>query len=147
MGIYTARDIKSTFSGDISLNGRGDIDIGSPLESHKALANFWLRTDFGEYRADRSVGCNLGSFIGAPNTEESHSSMEYLVKSSLTREIFSPVDVDATVVAFDVDEALAVVNIAGTFDNGSGKFISVDNEKLIYFFPYIDANPTPALGV
>lgn len=142
MATYYDQDIAATFNGDIILDGRGDIKIADTLETYKGAANFVLRTDYGDYAADKNVGCNLGAFIGEPNTPSSHAKMENSINRTLQNQIFSRNDAVATVVPFDTEEALCIVELAGTFLI-SGEFVEVVDQKIAYSFPYIDGEPTP----
>ena len=142
MATYIDQDIASTFEGDIVLSPIGDLKIADSLETHKAAANFLLRTDYGDYAADRTVGCNLGSFIGELNTSANHDKMELLINRGLQSQIFSAEDVSATVVPFDIEEALCVVQIAGNY-LVSGEIVYAIDQKISYLFPYIEGEPTP----
>jgi len=75
VGQYISIDIASTFSGDLQLDDKGDIRLGSSFESQVSAANFWLRTDYADYPAAPDVGANLGEFIGSQNTEETLDDM------------------------------------------------------------------------
>ena len=142
MATYIDRDIETTFAGDIVLDGRGDIKIANALETYKSAANFVLRTDFGDYAPQPTVGCNLGSFIGQPNNSESHEQMEYLVNKVLQQELFTLTDARADVVPFDINEALCVVSIAGNY-LVDGEIKNFNAVQISYQFPFIDGNPTP----
>jgi len=142
MTSYTEQDIALTFDGDIILESNGDIKVANSLDTYKSAANFVLRTDYGDYAADNNVGCNLGSFIGATNTPDVHAEMEYNITSTLQNEIFGQGSVVATVVPFDIDEALAIIEIAGIFLI-DGEYTYVQGDRMNYAFPYIDGNPTP----
>lgn len=142
MATYIDRDILTTFNGDLVLDGRGDLKVGDALETYKGAANFVLRTDYGDYAADKNVGCNLGASIGEPNTPANHEKMENTINRVLQNQIFSSTDAVATVVPFDTDEALCIVQIAGTF-LVSGELIQVEDQKIAYSFPYIAGEPTP----
>lgn len=142
MATYYDQDIATTFNGDLVLDGRGDLKIADTLETYKGAANFVLRTDYGDYAADNNVGCNLGTFIGEPNTPESHAKMENAINRTLQNQIFSNNDAVATVVPFDMEEALCIIQLAGTFLI-SGEFVQVHDQKIAYTFPYIDGEPTP----
>ena len=146
MGLYVQRDAGSTFSGDLSLSSRGDLELASSVDSQKNVTNFWLRTDFGEYAAENSVGCNLGAFVGARLTEDVLSNMEAVVVSSLRTTIFAQPDVEVAVVPFDTEEALVVVNFAGTYLDNSGNFVDIQPQRVLYTFPYIESNPTPLIN-
>lgn len=142
MAIYIERDILSNFSGDIQVSSNGDIALANSLDTYKNACNFVLRTDFGDYQADGDVGCNLGSFIGEPNVQRVHDAMEYNINKVLRNEIFAPSDAIATVVPFDLEEALAIIQIAGQFMINE-ELITVEDDRISYSFPYIDAHPTP----
>ncbi len=142
MATYIDQDIASTFGGDIIIDSKGDLKISDALETHKAAANFLLRTDYGDYAPDRTVGCNLGSFIGELNNSENHDRMESLINRSLQNQIFSREDVSATVVPFDLEEALCIVEIAGNY-LVSGEIVQSIDQKIAYSFPYIEGEPTP----
>jgi hypothetical protein len=142
MATYVDQDIASTFGGDIILSSKGDLKIADSLETHKAAANFLLRTDYGDYAADKTVGCILGSFIGELNPQANHDKMELLINRGLQSQIFSTEDVLATVVPFDINEALCVVQIVGNY-LVSGEIVYAIDQKISYLFPYIEGEPTP----
>lgn len=142
MPTYIDRDIGLTFDGDIELSDGGDLKLANALETHKSAANFVLRTDYGDYQPDIDVGCNLGSYIGDLNTTNTHASMEASVSRAIKNEIFSPADVQVNVVPFDIEEALVIVNLAGFFLI-DGEEVYVEQDRISYSFPFIDANPTP----
>lgn len=143
MGIYTARDIEIDFSGELKVDSRGDIKLLSPIDTQKNLVNFWLRTDFGEYSPETSVGCNIGAFMGLSNTKEVLANLEESVESTLRTELFTPQDVIVHAVPFDYNEALVVVEFAGTYLNTSGRFEDIQPQKIAYAFPYIEGTITP----
>lgn len=137
MAIYTEEDIETTLEGDLSLSTNGDLKLADPLNTYKSIANFLLRTDFGDYAPNESIGCNLGSFIGGLNTTENRDYMQYNIDKVLQGTIFNPADVESTVVPFDINEVLCVVNIGGSYLL-SGVIQRVHGETLTYTFPYID---------
>ena len=136
MATYTSRDIQSTFEGDLVLDSNGDLKLANPLDTYKSAANFLLRTDFGAYAPDKSVGCNLGSFVGKLNTQENQEFMAYNINRVLQNQIFNVNDIEATVVPFDLEEVLCVVKIGG-FYLIDGIIQPVNGEVLTYTFPYI----------
>lgn len=142
MALYNDIDISLNFSGDLKLNSKGDIQLADSLETYKSAANFILRTDYGEYAPNSAVGCNLGSFIGERNVAETHDHMKYSIFTNLVSNIFDQSDITVDVVPFDYNEAMCLIQIAGTY-NISGKLVTVDGERMIYSFPYIDGNPDP----
>ena len=142
MATYVDRDISVSLEGDLNIDQKGDIKLADALDTYKSVANFILRTDFGDYAPDQSVGSNLGSFIGQSNNRESHANMEYLIVGSLANKVFADTDVSADVVPFDIYEAICFVNLAGSF-LVSGELKHVEQERITYSFPYIDGEPTP----
>jgi len=142
MTTYIERDIAATFNGDLELDPRGDLKLANSLETYKSAANMVLRTDYGDYAANSSVGSDLGSFIGDLNVPETHREMEISASRSLTTDLFTPADVDVTVVPFDIEEALVVVNLAGYFLIDD-EITYVEEDRIAYSFPFIDANPSP----
>ena len=137
MAVYTQQDIGSTLEGDVQLSSAGDLQLANPLNTFKSLANFLLRTDFGDYSPDTTIGCNLGSFVGELNTSDNREFMEYNITSVLRERLFSIADVEATVVPFDLNEVLCVVNIGGYYLL-DGIIQTIKGETLTYTFPYID---------
>ena len=137
MALYTEQDIETSLEGDIKLSSNGDIKLANPLETYKSLANFLLRTDFGDYSPDKSIGCNLGSFVGELNTPENRDFMQYNINRVLQERLFSIADVEATVVPFDINEVLCVINIGGSYLL-DGTIQTVKGETIAYTFPYID---------
>lgn len=139
MTVYSARDIETDLNGDILLSKVGDVNLADSLVTYKSAANFILRTDYGDYAPDSSVGANLGSFVGEKNTRRTAELMERNIITALRTRIFSAPDIDATVVPFDIEEVLCVVTIAGLFLI-DGVLKSVDEERIAYSFPYIEGS-------
>lgn len=141
MGLYSDSDIKSSFEGDICLNGRGDLDIANAADTVHSSVNFIVRTDKLDYAPDVSIGANLGSFIGDKNESRTHDEMRDSVATNLGT-ILSPEDFDVSVVPFDLNEAIVFVYFAGTYliDN---EFVKYRKERMSFLFPYIEGNPTP----
>lgn len=142
MSLYVDRDIASNFSGDLMLDQKGDLSLAYALDTYKSAANFLLRTDYGDYAPNAQVGSNLGAYIGALNTRQTHEQMENSIVRGLVEEVFSNTDVDADVVPLDVNEAICFVKIAGEY-LVSGDIIYVEQDVLTYTFPYIEGSPTP----
>tara|TARA_R110002074_G_scaffold402324_1_gene607044 strand:+ start:94794 stop:95237 length:444 start_codon:yes stop_codon:yes gene_type:complete len=137
MGIYTEQDVGTNLEGDITLSTKGDLELADPLNTYKSVANFLLRTDFGDYAPNESIGCNLGIFIGDLNTPENREHMQYNIDRVLQERIFSMADVESTVVPFDLNEVLCVTNIGGSYLL-DGTIQTIKGETLTYTFPYID---------
>jgi hypothetical protein len=137
MSLYSATDIETDFDGDLVLSPVGDVSLANPLVTHKAAANFLLRTNYREYAPDESVGCNLGSFMGKMNTRENAEYMESTINTVLKTRVFNLVDVNAKVVPFDIDEVLCVITIAGLYLINDA-LVSVEGETIAYAFPYLE---------
>ena len=137
MSVYISRDVETSFEGDLELDTKGDLSLADSLVTYKSACNFLLRTDFGHYAPNKSVGCNLGSFVGKNNTPENHRFMEYNINKVLKEKIFSNSDVATTVVPFDMNEVLCLIDIAGAYliDN---VIQVVETQRIAYTYPYID---------
>lgn len=142
MSIYVDRDIQVNFSGDLVIDQKGDLKLANSLDTYKGVANFILRTDYGDYAPDTSIGSNLGNFVGQKNTKETHSHMEYTISRALAGPVFVDTDVRVKVLPLDVDEAVCFVFLAGTFLI-DGELTYVQQDRLTYSFPYIEGTPTP----
>lgn len=141
MSVYISNDIGIDLAGDLLLSSNGDLQLANSLETCKAASNFLLRTDFGDYSPNPAVGCNLGSFIGKLNNNKNHEFIQFNINKILKGQIFSSMDVEATVVPFDVGEVLCVINIGGSYLL-DGVIQTVNGETLTYTFPYLEG---PAL--
>jgi hypothetical protein len=139
MSIYYNSDIKTDINGDIVLDSKGDLKLANPLETTKSATIFLLRTDFGDYAPDKSVGCNLGSFIGSTNTPSVRSYMQSIVDNTLKNKIFNPIDVNATVVPFDINEVLCLVEIGGSYLI-DGVIKNLYGERVVFTFPFIEGS-------
>jgi hypothetical protein len=139
MSIYVSQDVSVDINGDIEISTKGDLELASSLDTYKNAANFLLRTDFGDYAPNKSVGSNLGTFIGKINSAENHEYMEQSIYRCLADKLFSASDVDATVVSFDVNEALCVINIGGSYLI-DGTLQTINGETITYSFPFIEGS-------
>lgn len=143
MAIYVDRDIATDFNGELLLDPKGDLKLADSLETYKAVANFILRTDLGEYQPSPQVGSNLGSFMGKTNTRDVHERMEYSIVKSLAGVVFADEDVSADVLPMDMYEALCFVSLAGEFVI-SGQLTHVEEHRVAYTYPFIgDQEFTP----
>lgn len=140
MAIYSLQDINASVDGDLEISKKGDLDLASSLDTYKNTARFLIKTDYGDYVPQKQVGCNLGSYIGALNVDETHFSMKRSISDCLSN-VFSFEDYDAEVVPFDLDEVLCVIFLAGTYfvDNEYQRF---DQERITFTFPFLEGNPT-----
>lgn len=139
MAVYVNQDIETSLGGDIQISSQGDVKLADAVTTHKAAANFLLRTDFGDYAPNETVGCNLGSYIGKLNTSDNREFMQYSVNKILQEKLFSVTDVEAIVVPFDINEVMCVITIGGQF-LVDGTIQPVDTETLTYTFPYLEGN-------
>jgi len=137
MAIYTQQDIQTSLEGDLELSSNGDLKLANPLNTYKSTANFLLRTDFGDYAPDESIGCNLGSFVGKLNTPDNREFMQYNIDRVLQERLFSATDAESTVLPFDINEVICVVNIGGAYLI-DGIVQTIQGETITYTFPYID---------
>ena len=142
MATYTNQDIACSHDGDLELGINGDLKLLDALETNKRATNFVLRTDYGDYAPNPNVGCNLGTFVGERNVSEVHEKMQFFVQRGISDEIYAPEDIAVTVLPFDLEEALCVVRIKGTY-LVSGEFIEAIDQKMAYGFPYIEGQPSP----
>jgi len=143
MGVHILRDVSSSFSGDLSLDNRGDLDLASSADTHKGLVNFWLRTDQGDYIANDSVGADLGTFVGATMSSRLLDDVKDKVFSTLIRNVTYEDELQLEVVPFDSDELLIVLKVNGTYLDDDGNVQVNTSAPQSYTFPFIDASPTP----
>jgi len=139
MAVYYNQDIQSDLNGDLVLDSKGDVKIADPLETCKSAALFVLRTDFGDYAPDTTVGCNIGSFIGSTNTPSTRERLESNINSVLKNKLFNITDVDATVVPFDVHEVLCLIEVGGSYLI-DGVIKTVHGERVAFTFPFIEGS-------
>jgi hypothetical protein len=145
MGIYFLSDLATTFSGDLELDSKGDLKLGDPIETQKSITNFWLRTDQGEYVPNPSIGCNLGSFIGAANSPRTLEQIENQTHATLIRNIWYPEDLAIKVVPLDREEVMIALQLKGEFFDVDGVAIPLSPIVIAYSFPYITADVSPLI--
>jgi len=142
MAIYIAKDIYTTFDGDISVGSNGDVRLGDSYESHKSAVNFLIRTDKGEYQPDKRIGCNLGVFIGDHHTEEMHQSMEDTIKDNISKFVLAASDMQVHVMPLSETNAGVFLIIGGQYSDLEGsKIETAAPEILVFDFPYSDGEP------
>jgi len=141
MALYIARDVACNFSGDVTIGANGDLKLADSYESHKAAVNFLIRTDKGEYKADRRVGCDLGTFIGQEHDEAMHIAMEHSILDNITRFVISRSDVQAHVMPLSYDQAGVFLVVGGTYVDSDGNTLDLEPEVLVYAFPYAEGEP------
>lgn len=140
--IYIAQDISTTFDGDLEVSANGDVKLADSYESHKSAVNFLIRTDKGEYRPDKRIGCNLGSFIGDHHTEEMHVAMEDTIRENISKFVLSPSDMQVHVMPLSENSAGVFLAIGGQYsDNNGGILDTAAPEILVFDFPYSDGEP------
>ncbi len=140
MAIYSLQDINTSVDGDLEVSKKGDLDLASSLDTYKNSARFLIKTDYGDYAPQKQVGCNLGSYIGSLNVDETHFNMKRSITDCLSN-VFSYEDYDAEVVPFDLEEVLCVIFLAGTYfvDNEYQRF---EQERITFTFPFLEGSPT-----
>ena len=144
MGIYTARDIYQTASGDLAVSSNGDIRLGTSLESVSGSVNFILRTDRGGYRPDKRIGANFGSFIGERMTRDVITDMENSAISNITDWTLDRSDLQLRIFPLSNEEAGVVTIIAGTYIDSDGNVMDVNPTVVNYVYPYLEGEPNPA---
>ena len=143
MGVYDLRDLDSSISGDINLNSQGDLQLASAQDTMFNILNFWVRTDHGGYAAKYSVGCDLGSFIGETNTEDTLEDMESQTTDVLVRNVIFPEDLRVRAVPFSEEEALVAIEMKGSFIDENGAVETPAPKIVTYTYPYIAGSPDP----
>ncbi len=145
MGSYFLSDISTSFSGDIQLDSKGDIGLANSVDTQKALTNFWLRTDHGEYVANPAIGCNLGSFIGSTNTRSTLGAIENQTYNTLVRNLWFPEDIQLKVVPMDTHEVMIAIQLKGEFFDEQGNPNIITPVVIAYSFPYIEGTVSPLI--
>lgn len=143
MSTYSVSDIACSFSGDITIGSHGDLSLADSYETHKAAVNFLIRTDKGQYKPDKRVGCNLGSFIGDQMLPETFQGMEQTALDNLTKFVMSPTDVQVHVMPLSKEEAGVFVLVAGDYIDSNGNVLVTSAPEVIaYSYPYAEGQPT-----
>ena len=142
MANYFLNDIALTTSGDISLASNGDIGLANSYETIKTAVNFLISTDKGEYKPDKRVGCNLGTFIGDRILPETFEQMEHSVFENLSKFLLSPSDFKVHVLSLDQDTAGVFIVLAGTYLDPDGNLLTTSPQVLTYAFPFYEGQPT-----
>ena len=141
MSVYTARDIAVSFEGDIQLDPNGDIKLANSYESHKAAVNYLLRTDKGDFKPDKRVGCDLGSFIGENNLDETYLAMEDSSIENISKFVLDRTDFSVHVVPIAINEAGVYIVVGGSYMGDDGALLDTEPEILTYIFPFLDGSP------
>lgn len=147
MGIYELRDIGSDIGGDIELNSQGDLKLATSYDTMFNILNFWIRTDYGDYAANYSIGCNIGSFVGEKNSEEVLEDMESQTLDSLVRNVIYPEDLQVKVVPLNNEEVLVATQMRGSYIDPDGNLYTAPGKVLTYTFPYIKGIIDPIVEV
>lgn len=143
MGVYIFFDLVSTLSGDLQLDTKGDVKLATTFDTQYQAANFWLRTDHGDYAAATEIGTNLGEFIGSRNSEETLEDVKDQVFDSLIKNLFYPEDIRVETVPIDQDEILIAVEIAGEYLDKDAELIDIVPRVVAYTFPYVEGSISP----
>ncbi|RMG74302.1 MAG: hypothetical protein D6710_01935 [Nitrospirae bacterium] len=143
MAIYNERDIASTFDGDLIISSNGDIKLYDSYQSKKAVINFILRTDNGDYKPDARVGANLGEFIGRNLTRENLRQMEDTITANIARFAMSRGDFRADVIPLTANDLGVFVTVGGQYIDEDGNILENSPEVVSYVFPYLESDITP----
>lgn len=142
MGIYIGRGIGSSFDGDINLSANGDVELADSYDTIKSSVNFLIRTDKGQYRPDKRVGCDLGTFIGDNMQQDIYPVIEDTVKENITTFIMTPSDVRVDAVPVDYNVLGLFVTTRGQYVDQDGNLIESEVETLSYVYPFLSGEPT-----
>ncbi len=142
MSVYTAQDIVLSLSGDLQVSAGGDIELADSYESHKNAVNFLLKTNKGDFKPDKRIGCDLGNFIGQNNSTTVFTEIEDTAVENIEKFIFSRSDFAVHAVPLTYDEAGVFVVIGGTYVDKDGNLIENNGpEALTYVFPFLEGQP------
>lgn len=147
MGLYFLQDIKYSFSGDLELDGKGDLKLADSFETTTSLVNFWVRTDHGDYKPDPTAGANIGAYIGQPASLELFEDVERSVYIELANSVVKPEDVQVRAAPLDTNSMLIAVKVRGRFLDDTGQDLNKDEVILTYDFPYMAGDPAPITEV
>lgn len=142
MGLYAGRDLAITVGGDVEVASNGDLKLASEPQTVAQHASFLIRTDRGDYRPDARLGCNLGTLIGLPNTQETKVLAKSYVREELDEHVFFPQDYFIKLAALDIYTLFLLVKAKGTFLNSDNQF-SEQEVVLTFEYPYLDRAPEP----
>jgi hypothetical protein len=143
MGIYSDRDLSSSFEGDIVLSGNGDLELASTYESQKAAINFIVRTDKGGYRPDYRLGADLGTFMGERNNKDTATTIEASILQNLTEFVLDGQDVAVHAIPISMDELGVFIEVGGDYMDEDGNLLVIAPEMLTYTFPFLNGEATP----
>jgi hypothetical protein len=83
---YSEVDIQVSPSGDLCLAANGDFAMAAPSGVLKQDVAFRVRTDVNDFDPHPSIGSDLNSLIGEPNTKALSLDGENKIVNSLTRD-------------------------------------------------------------
>jgi hypothetical protein len=142
MSVYSTQDISISFSGDIEFSANGDVKLADSYESHKNAINFLLKTNKGDFKPDKRVGCDLGNFIGQNNSESIYGEIEDNCSENIGKFIMSKSDFTIHSMPLSHDEAGVFVVVGGTYVDKDGNLLENNGpEVMTYVFPFLDGQP------
>ena len=142
MSVYSSQDISTSFSGDIELSVNGDLKLADSYESHKNAINFLLRTNKGEFKPDKRIGCDLGTFVGQNNYTTVFSEIEDRCSENIQKFIMSRTDFAVHSMPLSHDEAGVFVVVGGTYVDKDGNLLENNGPEVItYVFPFLEGQP------
>lgn len=142
MANYFFNDIFANTSGDIEIGANGDIKLADAYDSIKNAINFLLKTDKGQYRPDKRVGCDLGTFIGQMTYNETFDLMENSVNANITKFVLDQSDLQVHIMPIDQNNAGVFLLVGGSyFDEIGNPLTGVQAEVITYVYPYSDGQP------
>ncbi len=140
MAIYFGQDLKSDFSGDLTVSSKGDLELASATRTYIDQIAFVLRTISRDFAAsDYTVGANLHHFIGKLVTNALFQDVENRVISMISKTLIKRNDLNVTVVPIDVDEFLIYINVTGLFVDNAGKY-ETETLDIIFSFPIYEGD-------
>jgi hypothetical protein len=143
MGIYTERGLALTFSGDLQIGSNGDLKLDNSFDTHKSAANWFVRTNKGDYTPDKRLGCDLGRYIGKEMSRDNLLSLENGALANLVKFTVNRGDVTVDAAPIDCDTIAVFVSLQGQYLDEDGKLLQPGTEVLTYVYPYIEGQPTP----
>lgn len=142
MGVYISQGIGSSFEGDINISAHGDVELADSYETVKSAVNFLIRTDKGQYRPDKRIGCDLGTFIGENMYQDIYPIIEETAKENITTFLMTSTDIRVDAVPVDFNVLGVFVTTRGEYLDQDGNLIESEVETMSYVYPFLSGEPT-----